>query len=299
MYNDPSKSNPRMYGSNADGSTKLPLLIIGKAYKPHLFGNKTDEQLGFNYQNNTKVWMTAILYQEWLLDWDWKLRDERRNILLLQDNFPGHIVPNSLMNIKVENFKPNLTVHIQPNDQGIIQCFKAYYRAQFISRAGILPDLPLSHAQPTVPILSLVHAPDIVINPITHFETLVENALDKLEATWALQCSNCMAIAELLNLAFESHNILDATDKEICKSVMGAKTLRETRNDNNGDDNNISAPGPTWNEALQAALVLRKASKILNSVQIKAIPTGLGYEGVNCIPKNAETLLLVLPVKMT
>ncbi|EGO19183.1 hypothetical protein SERLADRAFT_374462 [Serpula lacrymans var. lacrymans S7.9] len=39
---------------------------------------------------------------------------------------------------------------------------------------------------------------------------------------------------------------------------MGAKTLRETRNDNNGDDNNISAPGPTWNEALQAALVLRK-----------------------------------------
>ncbi|EGO20629.1 hypothetical protein SERLADRAFT_452720 [Serpula lacrymans var. lacrymans S7.9] len=293
-----------LFVANADGSTKLLPLIIGKAYKPCPFGNKTGKQLGFNYRNNAKTWMTATLYQEWLLDWDRTLRDERRNILLLQDNFLGHVVPNSLTNIEVENFEPNLTAHVQPNDQGIIHCFKAHYHAQFIShtidhyntdvtpskiynidqleamrlaqdawnrfyyrvdtttiwncwtKAGILPDSPPSRAQPTVPISSLVHTPDIVINPIAHSETLVENALDKLEATGALQRSNRMAVAELLNPAFESHNIFNATDEEICKSVMDAKILRETGNDD-GDDGDIFAPGPTRNEALQAALVLR------------------------------------------
>ena len=75
--------------------------------------------------------MTSTIYQEWLLDWDWELRDEGRKILLLQDNFAGHVVPDTLTNIHVENFEPNLTSHIQPNDQGIIRCFKAHYRARF------------------------------------------------------------------------------------------------------------------------------------------------------------------------
>ncbi|KIK75251.1 hypothetical protein PAXRUDRAFT_786828, partial [Paxillus rubicundulus Ve08.2h10] len=48
-------------------------------------------------------------------------------------------------NIHVENFEPNLTVHVQPNAQGIIHCFKAHYQAKFIHcsidlyRAGIIP----------------------------------------------------------------------------------------------------------------------------------------------------------------
>ena len=76
--------------------------------------------------------MTATLYQEWLSDWDRKLRSEDRRILLLQDNFSGHVVLETLTNIDVINFEPNLTAHVQPNDQGIIRCFKAKYRAQFI-----------------------------------------------------------------------------------------------------------------------------------------------------------------------
>ena len=43
-----------------------------------------------------------------------------RKILLLQDNFSGYIVPDNLQNIQVENFKPNLTTHVQPKDQGIV-----------------------------------------------------------------------------------------------------------------------------------------------------------------------------------
>jgi hypothetical protein len=123
------------FTANADGSEKLPPFIIGKAARPRAFNKKTGQQLGFYYRNNAKAWMTGILYQEFLRDWDSKLRAQGRHILVLQDNFSGHIVPDGLTNISVENFRPNLTSHVQPNDAGIIRCFKAHYRGKFIARA--------------------------------------------------------------------------------------------------------------------------------------------------------------------
>jgi DDE superfamily endonuclease len=123
------------FTSNADGSEKLKPFIIGKAKKPRAFGKKTGPQLGFYYRNNAKAWMTASVYQEWIREWDQTLRITNRKVLLLQDNFSGHIVPDGLQNIRVENFAPNLTAHIQPMDQGIIRCFKAHYRSRYIQRA--------------------------------------------------------------------------------------------------------------------------------------------------------------------
>lgn len=121
--------------SNADGSEKLQPFIIGKAACPRAFQRKTGEQLGFYYRNNAKAWMTGHLYQEWIRKWDAELQQQHRKILLLQDNFSAHIVPDDLQNIRVENFEPNLTAHVQPKDQGIIRCFKAHYRARFIERS--------------------------------------------------------------------------------------------------------------------------------------------------------------------
>lgn len=123
------------FTTNADGSEKLRPFVIGKSACPRAFNKKRGDELGFYYRNNAKAWMTAMLYQEWLLDWDSKLRGQGRFVLLLQDNFSGHIKPNGLTNIQVENFTPNLTSHIQPNDAGIIRCFKAHYCSKFISRA--------------------------------------------------------------------------------------------------------------------------------------------------------------------
>jgi DDE superfamily endonuclease len=92
-------------------------------------------QLGFRYRNNAKAWMTAALYDEWIHEWDRDLQMKNRKILLFQDNFSGHIIPDDLQSIEVKNFEPNLTAHVQPMDQGIIQCFKAHYRAKYIHRA--------------------------------------------------------------------------------------------------------------------------------------------------------------------
>ena len=49
---------------------------------------------------------------------------------------PGQLqCTDDLTNVHVENFAPNLTAHIQPNDAGIICCFKAHYHSKFVSQA--------------------------------------------------------------------------------------------------------------------------------------------------------------------
>lgn len=123
------------FTTNATGSEKRPPFIIGKAARPRAFNKKTGAQLGFDYHNNAKAWNTTILYQGWIRDWDKELQSNNRKILLLQDNFSAHKCPDDVRNIKVLNFEPNLTSHVQPLDQGIIKCFKAHYRARYIQRA--------------------------------------------------------------------------------------------------------------------------------------------------------------------
>lgn len=53
-----------LFGCNADGSEKLPLLFIGKSERSRCFRNKTGRELGFNYKSNKKAWMTAALFEE-------------------------------------------------------------------------------------------------------------------------------------------------------------------------------------------------------------------------------------------
>ena len=99
--------------SNADGSQKLPPFIIRKTAHPHAFNKKWGLQLGLFYWNNAKAWMTADPYKEWIEQWDCELQRKKQKILLLQDNFSGHIIPPGLQCIHVENFEPNLTAHVQ------------------------------------------------------------------------------------------------------------------------------------------------------------------------------------------
>jgi hypothetical protein len=49
--------------TNADRSDKRPPLYIGKSKKPRCFKKKSGEQLGFDYHNNTKAWMTKIIFE--------------------------------------------------------------------------------------------------------------------------------------------------------------------------------------------------------------------------------------------
>lgn len=266
---------------NADGSEKLPPVIIGKFERPRPFQRKSGAQLGFYYRSNAKAWMTTVLYQEWLHDWDVKLRCEGRKIILFQDNFSAHVPPDNLTNIHVENFAPNLTAHVQPADAGIIRCFKAHYRASFMNwaidrydtwdevdtttirncwkKTGILPDTllnPTSSIIPTVPVSSLLN--DSLEDPIEAAEKEVSDSLSHLEEIGVLQPRNRMDLDELLNPVNE-HNMYDeGTEEDICKAVMERRAAEHAGD--GMDDNSDERPEvrPSRREALAAASTLSK-----------------------------------------
>lgn len=154
-----------MFTINADGSEKLKPLVIRKAFKPCAFGNKTGSQLGFQCQNNAKAWMSTEIYQGWLKEWDLdlQLKTPTQCILLLQDNFSGHVVSYGLKYICVENFTANLTAHVQPNDAGIIRCFKAHYHHHF-TPVPLIATNRESHLQIFMPSISLKQC----IFPVLH-----------------------------------------------------------------------------------------------------------------------------------
>ena len=97
--------------ANATGSERRDPLIIGKAFKPQCFKKKTGHELGFDYKNNAKAWMTSAIYSAYLGQWDAELCTQGQHILYLHDNFSGHTVQDNLTNIRCEFFAPNLTAH--------------------------------------------------------------------------------------------------------------------------------------------------------------------------------------------
>jgi hypothetical protein len=118
------------------------------------------------------------------------------------------------------------------------------------------------------------------MDPAAHAVRLVKTALDDLEVTGALQRSNRMDIAELLNPAVESHNLFDATDEDIFNSVIEAKTFAANAGgdlDDNSDD--VDVPGPSRRELVQAALMLRKHVATVNDPFSRKLEAMLGSFG--------------------
>jgi len=120
---------------NGDGNDRLPLWVIGKYKNLRCFKNISKNTLGCQYWNNSSAWMMREIFLEWLRGFD--LHVSRCKVLLIMDNFSGHIpldqLPNQiqLRNTTVFYLPPNATSKIQPCDARIIRSFKAYYRRRF------------------------------------------------------------------------------------------------------------------------------------------------------------------------
>jgi hypothetical protein len=128
--------------SNADGSHKLNLWLIGHADNPRPFGRarKNITGLPIVYNHNKKAWMTAVFFLKYLAWFDAQMA--RRKVLLLIDGFSAHesavkqlledpAIP-SLINTRVEFLPANATSLYQPCDQGIIQNLKVHYRRMWL-----------------------------------------------------------------------------------------------------------------------------------------------------------------------
>lgn len=118
--------------ANSDGSHKLPLFVIGKSKSPRCF--KGVKSLHVKYSFNKNAWMTTILFKEWLIDFDKKMAEKNRNVLLFVDNCSAHKPDVRLKNVSIHFLPANTTSLIQPMDQGIISAFKRNYRKEIIRK---------------------------------------------------------------------------------------------------------------------------------------------------------------------
>jgi hypothetical protein len=119
-------------GANQAGTEKLPLLVIGKYGRPRCFKNAVS--LPTKYKHNSKAWMTSLLFEAEMLEWDEKLRAEDRSILVVVDNCSAHPkdLCSKLKNINLQFLPPNCTSVLQPLDMGIIKNVKHIYRSLLI-----------------------------------------------------------------------------------------------------------------------------------------------------------------------
>lgn len=124
-----------MVCSNATGSHKIPMMVIGKSQKPRCFGKKIPD----NYYANKTAWMSSELFIRWYEDIfipaveDHQRRNGRvKPVILLLDNAPVHPRADSLERnggrFRVRYLPPNVTALIQPMDQTVIATLKANYR---------------------------------------------------------------------------------------------------------------------------------------------------------------------------
>lgn len=111
---------------------KLKPLMIWRSKNPRCFKGKNMNRLGIHWKANKKSWMTSSIFEEWLMDFDKKMKREGRNVLLILDNATCHKHEATLKNVKLLFLPPNVTSKLQPLDHGVIKWFKVEYRRQVL-----------------------------------------------------------------------------------------------------------------------------------------------------------------------
>ncbi|XP_039968733.1 jerky protein homolog-like [Bactrocera tryoni] len=127
--------------SNATGSHKLKLLVIGKAKNSRCFKNF---QCPTDYNSSKSAWMTSAVFKEWFhesfvpqVTSFLKEKGLPIKVLLLIDNAPSH--PNEAQlttedgQILAMFMPPNVTPLIQPMDQNAIKITKLHYRNSLLA----------------------------------------------------------------------------------------------------------------------------------------------------------------------
>ena len=77
--------------------------------------------------------MNAMIFQEYLQDFNEQMRKQNRKVLLLIDNASSHYKLN-LSHITIKFYSPNCTSRLQSLDQGIIKAFKGYYKHRLVNK---------------------------------------------------------------------------------------------------------------------------------------------------------------------
>jgi hypothetical protein len=262
--------------SNADGTDKLQPLVIAKSARPRCFPKAFDVQSVVQYHHNTKAWMTAVVFTEWLKCLERKMAARNHRILLLLDNAPSHIHSLDLTYVRIEMLPPNTTSHIQPMDAGIIKNFKLNYKTklmqhyvQEVDEKGSFEWVNLKQAVYFVKDAWTMVTKQTICNCFSHVEIMPTNdpnpsqpvdpnsqqeaqrELSQLVGTASI--GNPLSLDEYLNMQEENVTEEPMTDEDIIRLVQGTAT--ETSNeDQESEEDSEESPPPIQPYSLSEAI---------------------------------------------
>eukprot|EP00042_Codosiga_hollandica_P025268 m.111195 g.111195 ORF g.111195 m.111195 type:complete len:186 (+) comp51818_c0_seq18:493-1050(+) len=127
-----------MLATNATGSHKLPLFMIGKSKIPHCFrmADAASRQHNVTYASQSNSWMDSETCSRWFSSVFLpaiRAKHGSQKVVLYWDNAPAH--PNTFgidSQVKIIFLPENLTSRYQPLDAGVISAFKRRYRTSLL-----------------------------------------------------------------------------------------------------------------------------------------------------------------------
>ena len=134
-------------GFNFVGDELAPM-IISKSKNSRAFKKNNINILNLLYFSNDSAWCDSRIFKSYLCRLNECFKIEDRKILLIVDNFSGHMIPN-MSHIRIFLLPPNATSIMQPMDLGVINVFKKNYKsylASFLNRCILQDDLSYKDA---------------------------------------------------------------------------------------------------------------------------------------------------------
>lgn len=132
-----------LLGGNVAGF-KLKPFLIHRSEDPFAFRNLVRDTLPVYYQSDQKIWMTGVLFEDWLMTCfipqvkDYCLQKTVPfKILLIVSNAPGHPLHlnNPQPDVRMVRLPKNTGPLLHPMDQGAVTAFKAFYLRDVLTEA--------------------------------------------------------------------------------------------------------------------------------------------------------------------
>ncbi|GAP93371.1 putative DUF1275 domain protein [Rosellinia necatrix] len=124
--------------TNDTGDDRVDLWIIGKAAMPRALKDFNWKGYRTVWKHNQKAWFTTATMAEWLKAFYSHIQATKpgQNVLLLLRNKPDTLAAVKETpppaNITIEFFPGNVATIYQPNEMGVINILKSYYRRSFL-----------------------------------------------------------------------------------------------------------------------------------------------------------------------
>ena len=113
---------------------KEKILLIGASENPRALKGTDKSKLPVIYRAQKKSWMTGNIFASWINDFDSRMKNSKRCVLLFMDNAGVHNIHDlCLSSTKIVFLPKNTTTScLQPLDAGVIQAFKVNLRPDCI-----------------------------------------------------------------------------------------------------------------------------------------------------------------------